>query len=152
MGWTYIDGATRADVICELTRREDSHSVSAQVIAHALRGNVLWTVCVLTAKHDSAIAGLAAGQSTRFIGCNLLARDSTGWGYKDMAEAVHPYYYTCPLSYLDMAPEASHSWRAGVRAYHASGCRDVARQAADAALEQERSRAVQANACQAVTA
>ena len=32
---------------------------------------------------------------------------------------MHPYYYTCPLSYLDLAPEQSADWRAGVRAYHA---------------------------------
>ena len=34
-------------------------------------------------------------------------------------ESMHPYYYTCPLSYLDLAPEQSADWRAGVRAYHA---------------------------------
>jgi hypothetical protein len=31
---------------------------------------------------------------------------------------MHPYYYSCPLSYLDLAPEQSADWRAGVRAYH----------------------------------
>lgn len=29
-----------------------------------------------------------------------------------------PYYYSCPLRYLDMAKELSPGWREKVRAYH----------------------------------
>jgi hypothetical protein len=32
---------------------------------------------------------------------------------------MHPYYYSCPLRFLDLAPEQSRAWREGVRAYHA---------------------------------
>ena len=27
-----------------------------------------------------------------------------GWGSKDMDEGMHPYHYSCPLSFLDPAP------------------------------------------------
>ena len=48
-----------------------------------------------------------------------LERSGGQWGYKPLDESMHPYYYSCPLSYLDLAPEQSAEWRAGVRAYHA---------------------------------
>jgi hypothetical protein len=38
-----------------------------------------------------------------------------------MSEQVHPYYYSCPLAYLDMVPEVKcEEWRALVREYHAN--------------------------------
>lgn len=57
----------------------------------------------------------------RWIGCDLLeySKRDEGWGYKDMDESMHPYYYSCPLSYLDMVPVVgSEEWRQGVREYH----------------------------------
>lgn len=47
---------------------------------------------------------------------------------------MHPYYYSCPLSYLDLAPEQSAEWRAGVRAYHARRRTSKATTAPDATL------------------
>jgi hypothetical protein len=32
---------------------------------------------------------------------------------------VHPYYYSCPLRYLDMAPVQSFEWRERVHRFHA---------------------------------
>ncbi|WP_240754701.1 hypothetical protein [Parasulfuritortus cantonensis] len=48
-----------------------------------------------------------------------------GWGYKDLCESMGPYYYTCPLSYLDMVPVANADWRGQVRAWHAARNRKV---------------------------
>lgn len=31
---------------------------------------------------------------------------------------MHPYYYSCPLQYLDLAPVANADWRARVQVYH----------------------------------
>jgi hypothetical protein len=84
-----------------------------------LRGNVLWSVVELTAKVEGVHRDLAPGQSLRYIRCDLLERSGNQWGYKPLEESMHPYYYSCPLSYLDLAPEQSADWRAGVRAYHA---------------------------------
>lgn len=41
-----------------------------------------------------------------------------GWGYKDMDEDMAPFYYDCPVSYLDAPAEPSENgkaWRAAVR-------------------------------------
>jgi hypothetical protein len=62
----------------------------------------------------------------RFIGCHLLQRSVetrygrkvVSWGYKSMDESVHPYYYSCPLSYLDEVPAECGEWRDKVRLYH----------------------------------
>jgi len=48
-----------------------------------------------------------------------LQKSEGEWGYKGMDESVHPLYYSCPLKYLDMAPEVTNQeWRDKVRAYH----------------------------------
>ncbi len=59
------------------------------------------------------------GESLNFIRCDLLESSSEGWGYKALEESSHPYYYDCPLHYLDLAPEQSADWRSGVRQFHA---------------------------------
>jgi hypothetical protein len=38
------------------------------------------------------------------------------WGYKDLSEEEHPYYYDCPIDWLDKAPVLSQPWRDGVHA------------------------------------
>lgn len=100
MGWSFLKGTSKEDIINYLSENQSDRTV----IAHALRGNVLWTVNESTATKE------------RWIVCNLLesSRDY-GWGYKDMEEAVHPYYYTCPVTWLDMVEETNPKWRAIVR-------------------------------------
>ncbi len=117
MGWTFSHW-TRSALIGELTRPDQSEAARHETIAHTLRGNVLWSVVRITAKKPGVLK-LDIGQSTTFITCHLLEGSGSRWGYKPMDEAMHPYYYSCPLSYLDMAPEQSREWREGVRAYHA---------------------------------
>lgn len=49
------------------------------------------------------------------------AEELVGWGYKPIPEKDHPYFYSCPLSYLDMVPEDRYpeqtrpDWRRTVR-------------------------------------
>ena len=117
MGW-YFSPQSRSELIAELIAPQQTERVSAKVIAHALRGNVLWSVVELTAKVEGVHRDLAPGQSLRYIRCDLLECSSGQWGYKGMDESMSPYYYSCPLSYLAMAKELSPSWRALVLAYH----------------------------------
>jgi hypothetical protein len=119
MGW-YFSSQSRSELIAKLTQSEETERASVKVIAHALRGNVLWSVAEITAKTRDVHPDLAPGQSIRFIRCDLLDGSSGQWGHKPLEESMHPYYYSCPLSYLDMAPEQSRQWRDGVRAYHAN--------------------------------
>ncbi|MDD2126993.1 hypothetical protein NP544_25975 [Pseudomonas monteilii] len=118
MGWLY-SSRSRSELIHHLIQPEDHPQASIRVIVHALRGNVLWSVVEVTAKVEGVHKDLVPGESTRYIRCDLLQRSGGQWGYKGMDESVHPFYYTCPLSYLEMAPECSSEWRKEVRAYHA---------------------------------
>jgi hypothetical protein len=103
MGWTHTEGATRADVINYLTR-DGIFGEGAKCLKKATRGNVLWAV--IEVKPDD-----------RFILCALLSCEKGfGWGYKDMTESMHPYYYSCPVSFLEMVPVACQPWRDGVLA------------------------------------
>ena len=118
MGW-YYSQQTRSELIAELIEPFENERARIEVIAHALRGNVLWSVSEVTAKVEGVHRVLAPGQSLRYIRCDLLQRDGEQWGYKPMDESASPYYHSCPLRYLDMTPELSPEWRKGVRAYHA---------------------------------
>lgn len=113
MGWMFEQDATRKDMVKELTAPRESGTVT---LRHCLRGNVLYTL--------RETLNTATGKVERWIGVDLLAKDpSCGWGYKDMDETMGPYYYECPLAYLDEAGETTHArareWREKVRAHHA---------------------------------
>ena len=73
---------------------------------------------VVTAR-QAGVMGFAAGESICYIGCHLLESSGGDWGYKSLDESVHPYYYSCPLRYLDMAPVQSSEWRERVHRFHA---------------------------------
>lgn len=105
MGWYYCK-PSRNELIDELTNGS---------LAHCVRGNVLWSV------HPT--------DGGPIIACFLLAKSDGLYGYKDMCESMHPYYFSCPLSYLAMAPVACEAWREGVRNYHRSQAkaRDIER-------------------------
>ncbi len=114
MGWLFYNNYSKSDLVAELTTTEESETNRWETIAHCLRGNVLWAVVDFTDKEKAVCK--------RVITCHLLERGSDGrsWGYKSMDEGMHPYYYSCPLKYLQMAPEtACEDWRKGVRQYHA---------------------------------
>jgi hypothetical protein len=118
MGWTF-SRQSRSELIQKLIRTQETEQACLKVITHALRDDVLWSVVEITAKQDGVYPNLAPGQSLRVICCDLLQGGASEWGHKPLEEAMHPYYYSCPPSYLDMAPEQSREWRKGVRAYHA---------------------------------
>ncbi|PWU26585.1 hypothetical protein DK254_28940 [Pseudomonas sp. RW407] len=118
MGWLF-SSRTRSELIRDLTRPEDTARASVRVLVHTLRGNVLWSVSEVTAKNEGVHPDLAPGESMRYIRCDLLQRSGGEWGYKAMDESMAPYYYSCPLRYLDLAKELSPTWREKVRAHHA---------------------------------
>lgn len=118
MGWIFTQGATRADTIDRCIRFQENEHGRWTTLAHCTKANVLWAVIEWHRKDT--------GQTQAFIGCFLLARHKGyGWGYKDLSESMGPYYYSCPLAYLDMAPEADAAWRQKVREWHARGSRKV---------------------------
>jgi hypothetical protein len=107
MGWLFGFEQTREELVARRTSADDA---GYRCLRHRTIGNVLWTVWEHTVDGEPP---------RRFIGCDLLARSGKTWGYKSMSESMGPYYFTCPLSYLDLVPVANESWREAVRQYHA---------------------------------
>lgn len=128
MGWLFKPGSTRRELIKERTqgwqRASNEMPVNSSCLAHCFRGGrfsgVLWSVWEQTFTED----GKEAEPKRRWIQCDLLqySKSNDGWGYKDMEESMHPYFYSCPLSYLGMVPVeqfgGNEEWRVGVRSYH----------------------------------
>lgn len=111
MGWLFTNGATKQDVIAELTRSYVTNRGKADIIAYTVIDNVIWKVI----DHSDT----QSGDCLRYIACDLLESSDSGWGYKSLDESVHPLYYNCPLEYLDMVPDVMcEDWREGVRLYH----------------------------------
>lgn len=123
MGWLF-GHSTKRSLIADLVRTQTNREGTKrwECIRHCYRGNaysgVLWTVQTVTEVETNTIV-------SQFIGCYLL-RYNKGhgvgyeWGYKDMCESMHPFYYSCPLGYLELVPEECPEWRAQVREYHAT--------------------------------
>lgn len=114
MGWMITKDATKKDIIEDIIHdfsfRNDTKGFTSKCLRHCLRGNVLWLL--IEYSYDD-------GKIDKWIGCYLLRSDKGyGYGYKDMDESVHPYYYSCPLSYLNEAPVVCQEWRDGVIEYH----------------------------------
>jgi hypothetical protein len=111
MGW-YGDACTRKQKIDDLLKGNNRN----WPIKHCYRGNafsgILWSVW--TCDDSLAFTGL-----TNWIKCDKLEYKNGMWYHKPMEESMGPYYYSCPLSYLDLAPVASQNWRDGVIQYHA---------------------------------
>jgi len=126
MGWLFKPGSLRRDLIAERTKgwertNADGMTVKTKRLAHCYRGGafsgVLWTVWERAFEKN----GEQVQPTERWIGCDLLeySKGVEGWGYKDLDESMHPYFYSCPLSYLKMVPVVTNEeWRQSVRGYH----------------------------------
>jgi len=109
MGWTFPHGASRSDIIDELTKEQLTERGEFRTLRKCFRGNTMYAL------HESG----ERGNPRKWLGIYLLQRHNGDWGYKDMSEDCHPYYYDCPVSYLDAADEPStdnaREWRRLVR-------------------------------------
>lgn len=108
MGWRFEYGMSRRRLIDDLTSNRSDAQQETVCLARAVRGNVLWSVWERR--------GNDGKPSDRRINCDVLRYEKDyGWGHKPMEESMGPVYYTCPLSFLDMAPPTNEAWRAAVR-------------------------------------
>ncbi|WP_199063708.1 hypothetical protein [Serratia sp. ASV30] len=110
MGWLFSH-RSRRELIAALIQTDDTEHYQHVTLAHALRGNVLWSVVQSTPKDP-------AKTSHTVIHCTLMQGAAGSWGYKAMDESVHPCYYSCPKRYLTMAPAVCPEWREKVLAHH----------------------------------
>jgi hypothetical protein len=109
MGWDFIKGYTKRDMIDYLTRQ-------SWVFDYRVVGRNLWIV-----GGDVHIdASGHAGGNRKIVLCLLDNQPGFGWGYKDMTESMGPCEVDCPEVLLNQAPVTCQSWRDKVRAYHTS--------------------------------
>jgi len=127
MGWLFC-AETKEELVKRLIRDEESETCRFQVIAHRVVGSKLWMVRQYTAKVETEkwFHGQTAkpGDTFRLIILALLGHEreygyTSRWGYKELDEGMHPFHYSCPLKFLDLAPEACPAWRTLVRQWHA---------------------------------
>lgn len=104
MGWFYpsfVD--SRAGLLRELS----GELLGLRCSRRYLCGNVVWILW----EPSEGWAG------NKWIGCYLMGKAGGRWGYKSMSEADGPFYYSCPMSFLDAAPVMDPEWREGVKRY-----------------------------------
>jgi hypothetical protein len=105
MGWLFC--ASSKDELVAHIERDLSGVPGLTILGKAVRGSRLWYA-------------VERGEQ-RFIVLYLTEGDRSQpahyrWGYKDMDESMHPYYYDCPIRLLDLTPQAIESeWRKAVR-------------------------------------
>lgn len=119
MGWLYCEPTRKALVrhLLEENSRsstlDNGDRIHRKVLRSCLRGNCLWMLYEY-GKNDEPV--------TVCIIVSLLGKYDGLWGYKEMDEGQHPFYYTCPVSYLDACTEPinehAQRWREEVRKYH----------------------------------
>jgi hypothetical protein len=115
MGWIFMP-VSREELILRLIAPRDDGQIFVETLAHEVQDEMLWSVERFTARQKTSF--LEAGQSRNVIAAYLLDSHRDHWGYKALEEAMHPFYYSCPLLFLDLAPEQCPAWRKGVRKYH----------------------------------
>lgn len=126
MGWSYPYGATRKSLIEDRTkpweRESNGCSIKSTCLAYCFRGGrfsgVLWAVWERTFQRD----GQQTEPEQRWITCDLIRCHAGEWGYKDMSESCGPFYFSCPLKYLDLVPLERYGgnaeWRQQVHDHH----------------------------------
>lgn len=124
MGWTfaYSKSFGKADLVAEL-RSPQRFSEGWELLRSSVVGNHHW---YLVRRPD--------GRTT--IGLDLMASGgrNEGWGSKGMGEDCGPYYYDCPIGYLNQVSDTDNTnalaWRLKVRSHHAkkTGCKAFAGQ------------------------
>jgi hypothetical protein len=101
MGWTFGFCGSKKSVIEKIL--SDS-GASWRFLRHKTIGKNLWLLA------ENVQSGV------RHIEVAVLDKEDKSWGYKIISENAGPYYYDCPLSFLNEASpprsEAAKEWRA----------------------------------------
>ncbi len=106
MGWTFSGSwNTREKMVAQLERDLPAGSKHRLVVEKGQ--SVLWSLCPF--------------KDGKIIVCDLLEPSPNGWGYKGMDETMGPYYYSCPLEFLEETDNSVYKndeWRLGVIQYN----------------------------------
>lgn len=120
---TYGGYQSRNELVADVTKGYENETRRVTLLAKYFSGNHLW--CVFEVESKPQFPGSPV-EKQRWIELFLISRWGEGnWVYKPMEECTGPYYYSCPLSFLEMVPAPpippgwDGSWRAKVREFHA---------------------------------
>ena len=118
----------RREFIAWLVEREeythDGITYIRSTLRHCYRGGVFSGVLWSIVKREHVNRDGLVLFSTTSIHCDLCTCRGGKWGYRPLTEQVHPFYYSCPLSYLTIAKDnVCEEWRAKVRYYHSAECK-----------------------------
>jgi hypothetical protein len=80
--------------------------------------NRYYSVAASTVKGDNLWMIVEKVQEDPIILLYLIDKYEGCWGYKSIAEVEHPFYFSCPLKFLEKAPVKNQAWRDGVREFH----------------------------------
>lgn len=118
MGWLFSHRC-KNELIQKLLAPDRSYIRNRKVLEHALVGHELWMVVRLKLKVAGMVNGNAVGDVYTYIACELLACADGLWGHKSIPEEMGPFYYGCPLHFLDLAPDGNNpEWREKLRQTH----------------------------------
>ncbi|MFP9024350.1 hypothetical protein ACLI38_26285, partial [Pseudomonas aeruginosa] len=96
----------------ELLSQTSTFSCITAVLANSCSCNELCTGVKRTFPLAGFYLGKPAGHSITMIELHLLDCSAGQWGYKTIPEKAGPFYYGCPLEFLDLAhDETNQEWR-----------------------------------------
>lgn len=110
MGWLFSSRWTNKQEM----RRHLTEENGIKTIKSCWKGNNLWAVQEYTYSD-----GPEAGKTVRFVALYLCRFHKDEGGYKDMDESSGPYYYNCPISYIEMVEAHERENCYGPRSYAA---------------------------------
>ena len=91
MGWTtYYVGRWKKDKKALMTKELEQYG-DIKVIKASMKGTVYYAACTST-RHPGDVWAIVC----------LTSLNRGEFGYKDMDETMHPYYYDCPKAILDL--------------------------------------------------
>lgn len=103
MGWFY-QRMTKQALIDELLEPYKGEHFDVKTLEHHLCGNQLWVL-----KDMSDVKGNGRNVVICLYLLDVAGPNNTG--YKPMDESMGPFYYDCPVSWLDRAPVLNQKWR-----------------------------------------
>ena len=109
MGWTFCRNKTVQQLVLDHIKLSGTRIVEKHILVkHSTNMGevnfVLWCLNKTT-----------TGQ--KYISCITYMLEGGEWGYNGFCESSYPYYFSCPLEYLDECPVTSQEWRNGVKEY-----------------------------------
>ena len=104
MGYDYFKNFSREDAILRALQSCETEYVTVSTVKHRIVGDILWILRKTRKKCEDSC-------DLNWIECVILDQSDYGWGFKRLSEVSCPYYYSCPIEWLALAPVTCIDWR-----------------------------------------